>query len=169
MSKLWNRVIKRFRPDEYLDNIFDINFEVLKSRGIKALLLDVDNTLKPHFDKEPAANVRGWLDDARRAGFALCIVSNGFEARIAPFAHGLGLQAIGKAMKPSKKGFERAAQLLSLDIGQTAVIGDQIFTDIFGGKRAGAFTILVKPISKEEPFYLKLKRPFERLVLYRRK
>lgn len=166
LKRLKENVLKRFSPDLYVESVFGIDFDELKTRGIKALLLDVDNTLKPHYDEAPAADVRGWLDDARAAGFGLCIVSNGFQRRIEPFAHGLGLMAIGEAMKPSKKGFVLAAQRLGLDITKTAVVGDQIFTDILGGKRAGAFTILVKPISKDEPLYLKMKRPFEKLVLF---
>jgi len=163
------KVFRGLSPDQYLNSIFEIDFDDLKKRGIKALLLDVDNTLKPHYAKAPAANVRGWLDDARAAGLAMCIVSNGLQGRIEPFAHDLGLSAIGEAMKPSRKGFILAAKHLGFEIHETAVVGDQIFTDVIGGKLAGSFTILVKPISKDEPFYLRLKRPFEKLVLIRKK
>ncbi|MEI6132675.1 MAG: YqeG family HAD IIIA-type phosphatase [Bacillota bacterium] len=160
--------MKIFRPNIYVNTVLDIDFETLKAKGIKGLLLDVDNTLKAHFDKAPEADVRGWLDDARNAGLVLCIVSNGRPARIRPFAHGLGLECVCEAMKPSRTGFLRGALALGLDIKETAVIGDQIFTDILGGNAAGALTILVKPISKDEPFYLKLKRPFEKLILTRK-
>ncbi|MEI6602198.1 MAG: YqeG family HAD IIIA-type phosphatase [Clostridia bacterium] len=158
----------RFKPDLYVDSIFAIDFQNLKARGIKGLLLDVDNTLKAHYAEAPSAQVRGWLDEARAAGFALCIVSNGRQSRIGPFAHGIGLAAVGDAMKPSRAGFLRAAESLHLDVCHTAVVGDQLFTDILGGNNAGALTILVKPISIDEPFYVKLKRPLERLFLKKR-
>ncbi len=157
--------MNRFQPDMYFNSIFEIDFQDLKDKGIKGLLLDVDNTLKPHYAEEPEAKAKGWLDDARAAGFGLCIVSNGRPARIRPFAHRLGLESVCEAMKPSRRGLLRAAEVLGLGIHETAVIGDQIFTDVLGGNSAGALTILVKPISKDEPSYLKLKRHFEKLVL----
>jgi len=158
---LWGR----FTPEIYVNSVLEINFEELKSLGIKGLLLDVDNTLKAHYSVTPTAEVRGWLDAAQAAGFELCLVSNGYTSRIEPFAHGLGLRAVGEAMKPSPAGFRRAAALLGLQISETCVVGDQLFTDIWGGNKAGAHTLLVKPISKDEPFYLRMKRHFEKLIL----
>ena len=153
------------RPDIYVNKIFNIKLDELKKKGFKALLLDVDNTLKPHYVKLPSDEVRRWLDNAKEKGFQLSIVSNGRQHRIEAFAHGLDMMAIGDAMKPSPKGFLRAAKRMNLDIKETCVVGDQIFTDIWGGNRAGALTILVRPMEKHEPFYISFKRFFEKIVL----
>ena len=53
---------------------------------------------------------------------------------------------------------------LNEDSSRIAVVGDQIFTDIIGGNRAGMFTILLEPISKKEYWYTIWKRPIENKI-----
>lgn len=49
------------------------------------------------------------------------------------------------------------------------MIGDQIFTDVWGGNRFGALTIMVAPLGPEIVPFIKLKRVAEKLVLRGRK
>ena len=55
---------------------------------------------------------------------------------------------------------------LGTDTGNTIFVGDQIFTDVYGAKRAGIRSILVKPIHPKEEIQIVLKRYLEKIVLY---
>lgn len=48
----------------------------------------------------------------------------------------------------------------------TIFIGDQLFTDVYGAKRAGIRNILVKPIHPKEEIQIVLKRYLEKIVLH---
>lgn len=154
-----------FLPGLYVENISKITADILKEKDIKGLILDVDNTLVPNHVAEADENVVNWIESMKASGVRLCIVSNGARKRVVKFNEKLKLYAIHRAMKPARKAFLEAARLLELENRQIAVVGDQIFTDIYGGNRAGMFTILVKPIDQREGKFVKLKRIFERRIL----
>jgi uncharacterized protein len=108
------------------------------------------------------------LAGLRAEGFALCLVSNGRQARIRRLAEGLGLPFIAKACKPLPFRCRRALRRLGAVRARTAMVGDQIFADVMAGRLAGLYTILVRPIHpEEEPWWTRLKRPVERWVLNR--
>ena len=73
---------------------------------------------------------------------------------------------IFKAGKPGVKNYRKAMKLMETDTSNTIFIGDQIFTDIFGAKRAGIKNILLEPINKKEEIQIVLKRYIEKIVLY---
>ncbi|MDD3705135.1 MAG: HAD hydrolase-like protein [Clostridiaceae bacterium] len=75
------------------------------------------------------------------------------------------LPAVYKAIKPSKTAFRRAMKLMNSVPANTAVIGDQIFTDVLGGNRLGLYTILVAPISDKEFIWTRIIRKLERHIL----
>ena len=62
------------------------------------------------------------------------------------FAEALGVPYEGHAGKPKSGGFQRAMGRMGVTPAQTAIVGDQIFTDIWGGNNAGVLTLLVHPI-----------------------
>jgi hypothetical protein len=97
--------------------------------------------------------------------FKACIVSNASKKRVIRFNERLRLYAIHRASKPGTGAFLKASRLMELKPANIAVIGDQIFTDVYGGNRAGMFTILVKPIHKKENTFVMLKRFPEKIVL----
>ena len=100
----------------------------------------------------------------------MMIVSNNTEERVRPFAEILGLPYVADGKKPGTDGMRRAAEKLGgLRPEETAVIGDQIFTDVWGGNRFGALTIMVAPLGPEIVPFIKLKRVAEKLVLRGRK
>lgn len=152
-------------PRLYVDSIEEITADVLEKNGIKGLILDIDNTLVPNHVADADDNVLEWTDAMKAAGFKLCIVSNGARKRVARFNEKLGLFAVHRAMKPAKRAFLKAGMVMGLESRQIAVVGDQIFTDVYGGNRAGMFTILVKPIDCNEGIFVKLKRIFEKRIL----
>jgi HAD superfamily phosphatase (TIGR01668 family) len=154
------------RPHWLVAQVSDINCAALAARGVQAVILDLDNTLTPwrSFDIAPA--VMAWMAQVKAAGLRACIVSNAATARrVRPVAEELGVPWITRACKPLPGGFHRAMQLLGSTPETTAMIGDQMFTDILGGNRLGLFTILVEPISPHEAWTTSLlQRPLERLL-----
>lgn len=156
-----------FYPALTMDKVQDITAEALRKKDIKGLILDIDNTLVPPNTKEADENAVQWIERMRSAGFKACIVSNASKKRVIKFNERLKLYAIHRASKPGTKAFEKAARLLDLKSKNIAVVGDQVFTDVYGGNRAGMFTILVKPIQYRESPFVMFKRLPEKLVLSR--
>lgn len=152
-------------PSFYVSRIYDIDLDALKSQGITLLILDVDNTLTTHNNPDLQEPVRLWLEKAREKGFERLILSNNSAERVAPFAQKLGLLYESNGKKPLKGGFLRVFARFDVRPCQAAVIGDQVFTDILGGNRAGAVTFLTRPIELEPMLFFKLKRALERVVL----
>lgn len=157
-------------PDFCFDNVTDVDIGFLMRHGIKAVLLDVDNTLTQHNGTEPYDGVREWVDSIKSAGVKVTIISNAKdEKRVRLFAEKLGIDNyIGDAKKPFTKGFRQLTKDLGVDKSEVAVIGDQIFTDIMGANWAEAMSILVDPRDKKEPLSIRTKRileiPFRGLI-----
>ncbi len=155
-----------FHPFLLKKNITEITVEELQKMGVVGLLLDVDNTLTAHDSQELSPAVADWLKAVSNAGMQPLIVSNGKKKRVQPFAKKLGLPFTASAAKPLPFGFLRAARSLGLKRRQCAVIGDQIFTDVFGGKCAGIRVIQLLPLAPEtdKPF-IHFKRKLERRIM----
>lgn len=160
-------MLKRFYPDLTVDKVQEINAEMLRKNGIKGLILDIDNTLVPNHVKDADEAAVEWIRRVKNDGFKACIVSNASRKRVVRFNERLRLYAIHRASKPGTGAFYTAAKLMELKPENIAVVGDQIFTDIYGGNRANMFTILVKPIHKRESVFVMLKRFPEKIVLKR--
>ncbi len=155
-----------FKPFMLKKSITCISVETLQAWGIKMVLLDVDNTLTAHDSQQLPQEVSAWLESVQSAGIIPMIVSNGKRARIRPFAEKLGLPFIAMAAKPLPFGFLRIKKQYGLKRRECVVIGDQIFTDVWGGKLAGIRVIQVLPRSPEtdKPF-IRFKRKLERRIM----
>lgn len=154
-------------PDECVGSVVDVDLDALWERGMRALILDLDNTLLAWETDEIPDDVKAWVERAKARGFKVCIASNGTRERVMRVAELLGVPAISKAVKPRKRPFRRALEILGVTPEVTAVIGDQIFTDVLGGNRMDLYTILINPMSKEELRTTKIVRKMERRVLAR--
>jgi len=158
----------RLRPDLRLRGAHDIPLAALRARGIRGIVLDLDNTIVPWNQIEVPPEIADWLREAQGAGMSLCIVSNASRSgRVARIAEAIGAQWVAPAIKPSRRAFREAMRRMGTKPEQTAVIGDQIFTDIWGGNRAGLYTILVDPLARKEFPMTKLSRWVERLLFAR--
>lgn len=169
-SNSWFEVkglIERFCPDEIHVAIYDVELSRLWDQGIRGIILDVDNTIVGWGSQVMSPKTVDWINQAKQKGFRLCIASNGVTKRVEAMAELLRIPAIAKAVKPRKKPFRSALTLLETTPEQTAVIGDQIFTDVFGGNRLDMYTILINPVSSEELRSTKLMRRVERSVMRR--
>lgn len=134
-------------PDYLFDSIYTIDIERLRARGVTLLLADLDNTLIPYAQKRPTDEIRAWRDRLSQAGITLFILSNSRKpGRAKRFAEALEVPYMGHAGKPRSGGFQRAMEQMGVTPRETAIVGDQIFTDIWGGNNAGVLTLMVKPI-----------------------
>lgn len=149
-------------PNIIVDSITQINESILKNYDIKAVLLDIDNTLSPNNSLKSFDGVDIWLNNIKNMGINIMIISNNNELRVKDFAKALNIDYyISNAKKPHRFGFNKAISMLNINRENILVIGDQIFTDILGANLVGMKSILVEPRDKNEPFYVKLKRCFE--------
>lgn len=155
----------KYLPDYRAKSIFNLDYEKLKSIGIKGIFIDVDNTLVPMHTKNPTKQSIKWVKDIINMGFKVCVLSNASNNRAKLFMEKLGIDGVGFAFKPRIKGYIKASEILKLELSECVMIGDQIFTDIKGGKKAGVKTILTEVLDANEHWYVKLKRKVEKLVI----
>lgn len=158
-------IVERFYPSDYANSTYEIDFGNYYDKGIRAVLFDIDNTLVPH--GAPAdARAKRLFRFLREIGIQSCLISNNKEPRVKEFADAVGADYIYKANKPAKKGYKLAMQKMGTDTDTTIFVGDQLFTDVWGARRCGIYSILVKPIHPKEEIQIVLKRYLERIVLY---
>jgi HAD superfamily phosphatase (TIGR01668 family) len=161
------RMLQQFCPDAYLLRLGDLTPEYARALGLRGLVLDFDNTLVPWQDHAVPPATESWVRQMRAAEVRLCVVSNTHRPRrLRQLAQQLGIVYVPGGGKPRRRGFRRALAALGLPPSQVAVVGDQLFTDIWGGNRMGLYTILVEPLSRREFWGTQLvSRPLEAMVL----
>lgn len=159
------KIIRDLYPTYIYDKVENIPYDLIKDQNIKLLIFDMDNTLidnKHTYSKE----LKKWADDMKDKGVKLYINSNSpFGKLVEKIANELGMQYNYNANKPFLKGFKKIQYEMKIPKENIMMIGDQLFTDIWGGNRFGIKTILVRPIKKSETFISRIKRPFEKIVL----
>ena len=154
-----------FRPTYIFNGIEEIEIDFLKRERIKYLLMDVDNTIIDSKINIPPKKLK-WIQDVKKSGIELCILSNSGNLRkIKMVGERLDIPYLLNGCKPLKKGFEMACKILDAKPENTAIIGDQVFTDIWGANRFKIRSILVMPFDSKERFWIKIKRPLEKIVL----
>ncbi len=151
-------------PSWYVSAIQEVNLERLSTQGVRGVIFDLDNTLVPADAAEPLPPVRAWIARLHAMGFRSCIVSNNFATRTKAIGQILQVPVVTSAVKPAPWAFRRAMRVMGTQPSQTALIGDQVFTDVLGGNLLGIRTILVDPISPREFPTTRLVRLAERLV-----
>lgn len=152
------------KPEIKLERVTDITPQILNKYNIDSLILDVDNTLSTHHGQILTDGLPEWLENMKQNGIFLTVLSNSKEARVKPFAEKINLEYISLGLKPLPNGFLRAKKKYGLNFKNTAIVGDQIFTDILGGNLVGLRTILLTPIKLETTYGFRFKRWVERIV-----
>lgn len=151
-------------PNAYLKSVQDISIEFLKANNIKALILDVDNTLIDYY-KNLSEEIINWANNLRNNGIVLYILSNtNKKEKVKMVANKLNIPYEMFAKKPSKRGFIKIKKIININCENIGVVGDQIFTDVIGGNRCNMYTILVDPVNKKDYWYTAWKRPIERRI-----
>lgn len=152
-------------PTIFVDTVFDIDLKKLKDNGIKAFIFDIDNTLAPYADAVPDEKTASWLKELRVMGFGVFFASNNNIERVKRFAESVDIPYKARAMKPLGVYLKKACHSMGVTPAETALVGDQLFTDVWGGNWLKMYTILVRPISEVEDGFVKFKRRFERRIL----
>lgn len=150
------------KPNIKLRGITDITVEILKKHNIKALLLDVDNTMSTHHGTILTDGLLEWIATMQESGIKLMVLSNSKRFRVEPFAERIGLPFISLGCKPLPTGYWRGVKALGEKAKNVAIVGDQIFTDVLGGNAVGVKTILLTPIKPEDGWSFKVRRNLEK-------
>jgi HAD superfamily phosphatase (TIGR01668 family) len=154
-----------FAPTFFYRRVTDIDLEELRSVGVDTLLIDIDNTILPRDTGQMAEELTEWSKALLGHGFKVCLVSNNWHGHVKRVADALGLCMVPRALKPLPFGFRQAVKLLGSRLESTAVIGDQMFTDILGGNLLGMTTVLVLPLSSSDAPHTLVLRQIERRLL----
>ena len=158
-------MLEKFYPDNEAESAYVIEYEALYQKGYRGIIFDIDNTLVPHgapADERAAA----LFQRLRTIGFGTMLLSNNKEPRVKMFHEGVGSPYLFKAGKPGRAGYKKAMEIMGTRPENTLFVGDQLFTDVWGAKRTGIVTWLVRPIHPREEIQIVLKRRLEAVVLY---
>jgi len=158
-------MLKNFYPSLILNDIYEIDIDKLKKNNITLLIFDIDNTLVPYHEPNASERILSYMKNLEDHGFSVALVSNNRAERVEKFNQSLSLFHVASAMKPFKRGLKHVMRHFNATKQSTAIIGDQIFTDVYGGNRLGVFTILVTPIERKEGLFFRFKRRMEEIVI----
>ena len=149
-------------PDYIFPRYDDVTPEFLASIGVRALLIDIDNTLAPYEQPDPDERNFAWVAAMRAAGIALTFVSNNHQERVERFAAPLGVKGYWDAAKPFRKTLDIAMAEMGSTVENTAMLGDQLLTDAYAGKHIGLRTLIVPPSRDKKSLFVRAKRRIER-------
>jgi HAD superfamily phosphatase (TIGR01668 family) len=149
------------RPTVMCDRVTEINPQLLQELGVKALLLDVDNTITSYVSKEPLDGSVRWAHELQKLGYTVYIVSNNYRDRVSAISKKFGLPFVSFALKPFPVGFAKARRTIGVGKDECLVVGDQVFTDILGANLGGMKSVLLTPIETEKSTSFKIRRYFE--------
>lgn len=147
-----------------LNSVYEVDFNRLYKKGIRGLIFDIDNTLVPH-GADADERIEKLFGELKKMGFKTFLLSNNKLERVKRFNANIRSLYIYKAGKPNAVNYIKAMRMMGTGKENTVFIGDQLFTDIWGAKKAGISTILLNPIDKKEEIQIVLKRYLEKIVL----
>jgi uncharacterized protein len=154
------------RPFRWVESVTSISLDELKAQGIRAIIIDLDNTLVGYKHKEPVAEVAAWVRHAQELGLAVAIVSNNVRAWVSSIAEQMGIVTyVHNALKPLPFGVIKAVKQLRVARSEVVVVGDQMFADVLAAKLLGINAILTDPIERSEHRAMWLVRALERFML----
>ena len=154
-----------FTPDYMFAAFDEVTPAFLQSIGVRALLIDIDNTLAPYEEPDPGEKILAWFAELEKNGIKAALVSNNHAPRVEHFAKPLepmGVIAYPDSGKPFGGTLECAMKVLGVSHEETAMLGDQILTDCFAGKHIGLRAIIVPPIKDKTNLFFRFKRLLER-------
>lgn len=158
-------MLKKFLPNQHVQDIFEITPELLKEKGITGIITDLDNTLVAWDVADATPEIIKWFQRMEEHDINVIIISNNKEERVRLFSEPLKRPFVYSARKPLKRAFKKAARQMDLKKEEVVVIGDQLMTDILGGNSAGFYTILVVPIVQTDGMWTRINRQLERRIL----
>ena len=158
-------MFQKFYPHKMCKTVFDLDANFYSSNNIKAVIFDIDNTLVTHDTQVPPQEILDYFKNLTDMGIKVAIASNNHRKRVETFSKDTGYTYIWRAWKPFKKNLKRIAKEFAVAPCEICLVGDQIFTDIYGGLRMGFYTVLVTAVGENETKFVAFKRIFEKAVL----
>lgn len=155
------------RPDAVVRSVTEVTPELLRALGVRAVMVDLDDTLVPAGSELLEPLFRAWLGGLVAAGFPVVILSNGERKRVERWSRDLGVRGLAMVGKPFHHGFRRGLALLGTPAHETAMVGDQLFTDVLGANLVGLRSVLVSPLSPGKLLHTRALRRLERRLLRR--
>lgn len=152
-------------PNRYVTDVSAIDLDALWAAGKRALLLDRDNTIVPRDTKEAPASAVNWIAHAHELGFKVCFVSNNWAKNVRPDAQRFDASMVTRAAKPLPFALWHALRKVGVTRREAVLVGDQVFTDVLGGRLAGIYTVLVEPQTEVDLTHTLWLRRLERRVL----
>ncbi len=149
-----------FRATYYFPSLDEVDPAKLRAKGIRFMIIDMDNTLIPSKDVIIPERTMEYVQRVKDAGITAVVVSNNVSKLTEERCRQLGLGYFSFALKPLPFGFHKALRQYGFQARETVVIGDQIVTDILGGNHLHMMTILIDPVSKENHIFGKITSGF---------
>ena len=141
-------------PHFSFGSVMDISPGFLNELGVRFLMLDLDNTLAGYSDPMPSDDVVKWAENMASCGVKLFIVSNNrLRKRPESFAKAMSVGYVKSARKPSPVGLLLAMKTAGFEKSESALAGDQVYTDALAANRAGILSIIVRPRSLKNPLF----------------
>lgn len=158
--------LKLVCPEARVESVLDIPVEWIAQRGIRGVILDLDNTIVVWNEDDLQPEIIDWVGNLKKAGLEVCIVSNSSKfKRVEELSSQLGVKSVTLATKPSRRAYRLAFEVMSTQPEETLAIGDQMFTDVLGANRMGIRAVMVRPMSKRDFILTKFVRIVERIML----
>jgi HAD superfamily phosphatase (TIGR01668 family) len=151
------------RPDIQVTSVTDVTPALLARLGVQGVLVDLDDTLVASDADDLSAEAEAWVASLRDAGIEVAILSNGERARVRRLGERIGVPAFALVGKPC--AFRKGLAARGTPREATAMVGDQLFTDVLGANCAGITSILVRPLTPGKLPHTRAARRLERLIL----
>ncbi len=157
-------MFNKYIPDIYQKSIYTINYNKLKTSGIKCLIFDLDNTISPISLCKPTKRLKDLFIKLKSMGFKCIILSNSGKKRVEPFKDELAVDTGINARKPSNKKYIKIMNSYNFVPNQIACIGDQLLTDVYGANKMGFTSILVNQMGAKDFFVSIINRIIEKII-----
>ena len=155
-----------FFPDKKVETVRDVDYQQLKRLGIRAVIFDLDNTLALWGEEELESEVLDLFEDLQSRGLKVAVLSNSKKKEIEDFVAELPFPHLFNAGKPRSRGFEKILGELDVGAEETAMVGDQLFTDVLGANRMNMYTIRVEPLDPTREYkFTRINRLAESILL----
>ena len=153
-----------FKPDLMINHYKEFDIDTYHNLGYDTLLLDIDNTLSPYYEKHPDEDVLNFINELKEKGFKVIIISNNTSERVETYCRDIDCKYYYFSLKPFSYTYQRLIKENHLDKNKIICLGDQLLTDILGGNSLGLYTIYCKPIVDNDNFSGKITRLIEKFI-----
>ena len=156
-------------PDFLIKDIYCLSDDFLKNNNIRGIIFDIDNTLVGFTVAKPTKDVVDFINHLKSLDIKVAIASNNNKNRVSVFCEQLDVDFIWRAAKPLPFSLLKIAKNMKLKCKDIMLVGDQVFTDVWGANFLGMTSVIVDIIDTKETFSFKLKRALEKPIINAKK